>query len=182
MSSSAPSRQTRSSDRVVVDTDTRRASALAHLLLNGTLLVLFGALFVQAGALPSSAWEPLGAGSFPRLVLAVLMLINLGIMAQEWLHYRGAPSAAAGLVKRWLWRQRLAFGVLALFVLYILGVPMLGFRLASLAFLILVQFALGARRPRSLAIAAVIAVTFSFGLDWLFRDVFIISLPRGPFS
>lgn len=182
MSSPAPSQQTRSSDRVA-DPDTRRANALAHLLLNGSLLVLFAALFVHAGALPSSMWEPLGSGSFPRLVLAVLMVINLGIMAQEWRRYRGAPSASAGLVKRWLWRHRLALGVLALFALYIVGVPtLLGFRLTSLAFLVLVQLALGVRRPRSLAIAAVIAVTFSFGLDWLFRDVFIISLPRGPLS
>ncbi|MHB0775960.1 tripartite tricarboxylate transporter TctB family protein [Halomonas sp. WWR20] len=181
MSSPVPSQQTRSSDRVA-DTDTRRANALAHLVLNGALVVLFAALFVRAGALPSSMWEPLGSGSFPRLVLAALMVINLGIMVQEWRRYRGAPAAAPGLVKHWLWRHRLAFGVLALFALYIVGVPALGFRLASLAFLILVQLALGVRRPRSLAIAAVIAVTFSFGIDWLFRDVFIISLPRGPFS
>lgn len=178
MSAQASTQQTRSSDRVV-DTDTRRARALAHLVLNGALAALFTTLFMRAGALPSSMWEPLGAGSFPRLVLAVLIVINLGIMAQEWRHFRGASSAAPGLIKRWLWRHRLAFGVLALFALYILGVPILGFSLASLAFLILGQLALGVRRPRSLAIAAVIAVTFSFGLDWLFRDVFIISLPRG---
>jgi len=181
MSSQAPSEQTRSSDRVA-DSDTRRANALAHLVLNGALVVLFATLFVRAGALPSSMWEPLGAGSFPRLVLAVLIVINLGIMAQEWRHYRSHTATAPGLIRRWLWRHRLAFGVLALFALYIVGVPALGFRLASLLFLILAQLALGVRRPRSLAIAAVIAVTFSFGLDWLFRDVFIISLPRGPLS
>lgn len=181
MSSQAPSPQTRSSGRVA-DTNTRRANALAHLVLNGILAALFVALFVHAGALPSSAWEPLGSGSFPRLVLAVLILINLAIMIHEWRRYRTEKAAAPGLVKRWLWRHRLAFGVLALFALYIAGVPALGFRLASLLFLALAQLMLGVRRPRSLAIAAVIAVTFSFGIDWLFRDVFIISLPRGPFS
>ncbi|MCK0713664.1 tripartite tricarboxylate transporter TctB family protein [Chromohalobacter sarecensis] len=181
MSSQAPLQQTRSSDRGA-DPDTRRANALAHLVLNGALVVLFATLFVHAGALPSSMWEPLGSGSFPRLVLAVLIMINLGIMVQEWRHYRSNTAAAPGLVRRWLWRHRLAFGVLALFALYIISVPALGFRLASLFFLVLAQLALGVRRPRSLAIAAVIAVTFSFGLDWLFRDVFIISLPRGPFS
>lgn len=181
MSSQARSQQTRSSVRVT-DPNTRRAHALAHLVLNGTLVVLFAALFVHAGALPSSMWEPLGAGSFPRLILAVLIMINLGIMVQEWRRYRSETAAAPGLVKRWLWRHRLALGVLALFTLYIVGVPALGFRLASLLFLILAQLALGVRRPRSLAIAMVIAVTFSFGIDWLFRDVFIISLPRGPFS
>ncbi|NWO09149.1 tripartite tricarboxylate transporter TctB family protein [Chromohalobacter salexigens] len=181
MSSQASSQQTRSSDRVAAP-DTQRANALAHLLLNGALVVLFGALFIKAGALPSSMWEPLGSGSFPRLVLAVLIVINLGIMAQEWRRYRGAKASTPGLTKRWLWRHRLALGVLALFALYIVGVPALGFRLASLLFLTLVQLTLGVRRPRSLAIAAIIAVTFSFGIDWLFRDVFIISLPRGPFG
>jgi hypothetical protein len=181
MSSPAPLQQTRSSDRVV-DDDTRRANAHAHLVLNGALVALFAALFVRAGALPSSMWEPLGAGSFPRLILGVLMLINLSIMVQEWRRYRAKTAATPGLVRRWLWRHRLALGMLALFALYIVGVPLLGFRLASLSFLVLAQLALGVRRPRSLAIAAVIAVTFSFGIDWLFRDIFIISLPRGPFG
>lgn len=181
MSSPAPSRQTRHEDRVV-NHETRRATALAHLVLNGALLALFATLFMQAGALPSSMWEPLGSGSFPRLILGVLMLINLGIMAQEWRRYRAATSASSGLVRRWLWGHRLALGVLALFALYIVGVPLLGFRLASLVFLMLAQLALGVRRPRSLAIAAVIALAFSFGIDWLFRDIFIISLPRGPWG
>ncbi|WP_311946450.1 tripartite tricarboxylate transporter TctB family protein [Halomonas piscis] len=138
MSSPTPSQPPRSEDRGV-DHETRSATALAHLILNGALVVLFAFLFVQAGALPSSMWEPLGAGSFPRLILLVLILINLGIMAQEWRRYRAATSASPGLARRWLWCHRLALGVLALFALYIVGVPLLGFRLASLLFLALAQ-------------------------------------------
>ncbi len=49
-----------------------RGGPLAHVLLNIALAALFTALFVRAQALPSSMWEPLGSGSFPRLVLAAL--------------------------------------------------------------------------------------------------------------
>lgn len=178
MSPSPSPQETRSDDRVDKD-KTRRANAWAHVLLNAALAALFAVLFLRAGNLPSSMWEPLGAGSFPRLVLGVLILLNLGIIAQELRRGLASPRLPSGVVREWLWRHRLALGVLALFALYALVVPTLGFRLASLVFLVLAQVLLGARRLRGLAIAAVIALLFSFGIEMLFRDVFTISLPRG---
>jgi len=35
------------------------------------------------------------------------------------------------------------------------------------------------RTPKSIALAAVVAVVFSFGLNWLFAEVFTVFLPRG---
>jgi len=163
-----------------VETTAGQANARAHIVLNAALAMLFIGLFAQSASLPSSMWEPLGAGSFPRLVLGALIVINLAIIVQEAKRYPQLAAPPRGLVRDWLWRHRLAMGVLALFALFSLAVPMLGFPLAALAFLLLVQILLGARRPRSLIIALVIAGVFSFGLDWLFRDVFVISLPRGP--
>ncbi len=66
-----------------------------------------------------------------------------------------------------------------LFATYLLLVPSLGFTIASFVFLLLAQVLLGARRPRSLFIALVIALAFSAGVDALFRDVFAIGLPKG---
>ncbi|MFM9271368.1 tripartite tricarboxylate transporter TctB family protein [Halomonas elongata] len=160
-------------------TDTRRASLVAHMVLNGSLALLFSGLFFQAGSLPSSMWEPLGAGSFPRLILGMLVLINLALVAQQWRRLHSTPAASSGLVIDWLWRHRLALCVLGLFATYLLMVPSLGFTIASFVFLLLAQVLLGARRPRSLFIALVIALAFSIGVDALFRDVFAIGLPRG---
>lgn len=178
MSSSDSPQQARSEDRVVGD-DNTRAIAWAHVALNALLAALFIFLFVRAGALPSSMWEPLGSGAFPRLILGVLILLNLGIIAQELHRGLDSPHSMPGLWRDWLWRHRLALGVLGLFSVYALIVPTLGFRLASFAFLILAQVLLGARQMRGLIIAVVIAALFSFGIEMLFRDVFTISLPRG---
>lgn len=178
MSSSASPQRTRSDDRVAGE-DNARANAWAHVALNALLAALFVFLFVRAGALPSSMWEPLGSGSFPRLVLGVLILLNLGIIVQELRRGLGSSRSAQDLWRSWLWRHRLALGMLALFAVYALIVPTLGFRLASFAFLMLAQILLGARRLRGLAIATVIALLFSFGIEMLFRDVFTIGLPRG---
>ncbi|MFG6137903.1 tripartite tricarboxylate transporter TctB family protein [Halomonas sp. B23F22_10] len=159
-----------------------RAGPLAHLIVNGALAALFTVLFFRAQALPASMWEPLGSGSFPRLVLAVLVVLNLAIMVKECRAFIAQPAGERGQVSAWVWRHRLAFGVLALFAAYILLLPWLGFTLASLGFLLAGQWLLGARSFKGLAIALVVALVFSLGVDTLFRDVFIISLPRGLFG
>lgn len=156
-----------------------RGEPVAHLVLNGSLALLFAGLFLRAGELPSSMWEPLGSGSFPRLILAILVLINLAIMLKEARRLRTLQPGEPGVVVQWLQRHRLAFGVLVLLGAYILFLPWLGFALASLCFLLAGQWLLGARTPRGLGIALIIALCFSFGIDLLFREVFVISLPRG---
>ena len=178
---SSPSHERSSSEEQLTESSGRSAP-LAHMIFNAAMAVLFAALFLRAGELPSSMWEPLGASSFPRLVLALLILINLAIVAKEWRAFAARSPAERGLVARWAWRHRLAFGALGLFALFIFAVPWLGFAWAALVFLMLGQWLLGARSLKGLIIALVVALVFSFGVETLFREVFVISLPRGLFG
>lgn len=157
----------------------KRAKAGGHVIFNALLAFLFSFMFVNAEDLPSSAWEPMGAGTFPRIVLALLIAFNLMIIIKEVLKFKQTSALPQGAVRAWLIEHRLAFGVLALFGLMTAAVPILGFRWASLPFLIGCQYLLGARSAKGLIIATVIALTMSFGLDSLFRHIFTISLPRG---
>ena len=156
-----------------------RAKAVGHIVFNLALLGIAGVMFVHAGGLPSSAWEPIGSGSFPRLMLAILALLNVLMIVKETAKLRHTTALPSGSVSAWIWRHRLAFGVLGLFTLYAIAVPLVGFRWATLPFVLACQVLLGARRPRQLAIAVAIALLMSVGLDALFRHVFTISLPRG---
>ncbi|MGM8931819.1 tripartite tricarboxylate transporter TctB family protein [Salinicola halophyticus] len=161
------------------ETSSERGKALANVIFNAGLAALFVGLFIQAGDLPSSMWEPLGAGSFPRLVLSALVIFNLAIMVQSMTALRGTGRAASVGARRWFLQRRLAFATLAAFAIYALSMPWIGFAMASLLFLLAVQFILGARRGRRLLIAAIIAAIFGLGLYALFSHVFLISLPPG---
>ncbi|SDM07608.1 Tripartite tricarboxylate transporter TctB family protein [Franzmannia pantelleriensis] len=156
-----------------------RAKAVGHIVFNLALLGIAVMMFVHAGGLPSSAWEPIGSGSFPRLMLALLALLSVLMIIKEAAKLRHTSALPSGSVGDWVWRHRLAFGVLGLFTLYAIAMPLVGFRWATLPFVLACQVLLGARRPRQLAIAAAIALFMSVGLDALFRHVFTISLPRG---
>ena len=160
-------------------TQGERAKAVGHIVFNLALLGIAGMMFVHAGGLPSSAWEPIGSGSFPRLMLAILALLNVLMIIKEAAKLRHTSALASGSIGAWAWRHRLAFGVLGLFTLYAFAMPLFGFRWATLPFVLACQVLLGARRPRQLVIAVAIALLMSVGLDALFRHVFTISLPRG---
>ena len=175
------SRQARSpSDRA--RQDETRAKAMGHIVLNAILAILFIFLFLQAGSLPSSMWEPLGSGTFPRMVLGALIVFNGMIIVTEIRHFFTTQALPAKALTGWCWQHRLAFGVLGLFALFILAVPIVGFRWASLPFLVACQYLLGARQLRGILIAFAVALVMSFGIEALFRDVFTISLPRGMWN
>lgn len=159
-----------------------RAKIVGHLVFNSLLALLCVFLFLHAKELPSSAWEPIGSGTFPRLLLSIILLLNLCIVIKEGRKLSASFRLAPGAVRAWLWQHRLAFGVLALFAAYAATLPFLGYRWATLPFVLFAQLLLGARRLRGVAIALVIALVMSLGMDILFREVFTISLPRGMFG
>ncbi|MAM58616.1 MAG: hypothetical protein CMN25_14905 [Salinicola sp.] len=161
------------------EANSERGKALANVIFNAVLAALFVGLFVQAGDLPSSMWEPLGAGSFPRLILGALIIFNLAIVFQSAMALRQTDQATSEGAGRWFAQRRLAFATLTAFCVYALLMPWIGFALASLLFLLAVQIILGARRGRRLLIACLVAAVFGLGLYALFSHVFLISLPPG---
>ena len=156
-----------------------RGRAISQIVFNALVALIAAALFWNSLGLPSSMWEPLGAGSFPRLALGALIGFNVLLIATQIPAVIGSSKLTRGALTGWLWRRRLAFVVLALFLAYVIGIHWLGFAWASLVFVLVTQIVLGARSPRALVAAVVIALAFSFGLDALFGRVFNILLPTG---
>ena len=155
-----------------------RSAEVARLVSYLVLVAAAIALFVVAGDLPSSRWEPLGAGAFPRLVLGVLA--GLGTLAALDAVRRVArggghpPDLAA-----WLKRHRLVLALFVLFAAYLALMRPLGFPLATFAFLLLAQLLLAPATWTARAVVLVVAIVFSFGLNALFAEVFRVFLPRG---
>ncbi|WP_417695106.1 tripartite tricarboxylate transporter TctB family protein [Roseibium sp.] len=159
---------------------TLEAGEIARFLSYLAILAASVVLFVSAGTIPSSRFETLGAGAFPRFVYGAICLVAVIAIADglrkisrnSWAHF-GAETFA------WAKRSRLVFVCLAAFAIYIVALPILGFSIASFIFVLSLQIILMPRRPVSILVAIVVALTFSFGLNWLFAEVFTVFLPRG---
>ena len=158
---------------------TARGGRLGQLVSYAVVLALAAWLFWEAGDLPASRWEPLGAGTFPRLVLGALALLAATALVREFRLWR----LEKGPVRLDLWstlvRYRLVAAVLGFFLVYVAVLPQLGFSLASFVFLLATQLVLGPKTRRALTVMVVVALVFSFGLNWLFAEAFNVFLPRG---
>lgn len=157
------------------------ATELARLLSYLLLLAFAAGLYIMAGNLPISRWDPLGAGAFPQLVMALLggvcflgIVLSLRRLAQG-----GVSRVSRRYLAGWISSHRLVFYVFMDFAIYLAVLKYLGFSLATFLFLLSAQIIVAPRSWRSLVTALIIAVAFSFGLNWLFANVFTVFLPRG---
>ncbi|GAW36966.1 tripartite tricarboxylate transporter TctB family protein [Roseovarius sp. A-2] len=167
-------------DKVTPQARAQEAGETARLLSYILILLASAGLFVTAMAIPASRFESLGAGAFPKMVFGALMLMSVVAIIDA---LRKLPSAAYGRfvceAVAWARRRHLIFVVLAALGAYIVVLPMLGFSIASFVFIFGLELALMPRGWKTLLIATIVATVFSFGLNWLFAEVFNVFLPRG---
>jgi len=156
------------------------AGEIARFLSYIVLLLASVALFVSAGRIPSSMFETLGAGAFPRFVFGTIILVAFIAVVDSLRKIpRDAWDRFGADTLRWVKSRFLVILCFGIFVLYLLVLPVLGFSLASFAFVLAIQVLLMPRSPVTILIAVFVALAFSFGLNALFADVFNVFLPRG---
>lgn len=159
---------------------TLEAGEIARFLSYVAILAASAALFVSAGRIPSSRFETLGAGAFPRFVYGAICLVAVIAIVDALRKIPRSSWATFGVeTVAWAKRSRLVFVSLAAFAAYIAALPILGFSIASFLFVLVLQVILMPRRPVNIVVAVIIALIFSFGLNWLFAEVFTVFLPRG---
>jgi len=158
----------------------KEAGEIARLLSYVVLLAVSTTLFLEATVIPTSRFEVLGAGAFPMLANGVLMLLLAGsIIGAIRRIPRPAYGAFAGAVAHWVRTRRLVFVVFACLGAYLIAMPMIGYPIATFVFLVVLQLSLAPRTPKTIALTLGLALLFSFGLNWLFAEVFNVFLPRG---
>ena len=159
----------------------RRADIGLALLMLGASLVAFW----QAWKLPPSRFDPLGPGSFPLALSAILSFLSLAALAMA-LRGRDIGRAEMSMVlgvagsegdhRRRPW---LAAGTLAALVAYglVLELTGLGFFWASAGLIAGLGIAMGRRSPREITIAVAVGLVMSGLLTWLFGRVLLLALP-----
>lgn len=123
---------------------------------------------------------PVGPGFYPRIVLGITALMALLLVVVDVMERRNAVAKAdapTGAVRP---NYGLVLAAFAVFAAYVLALPYLGFRIATLAFLIVMQAVLepprGARRWVIVLAVAVVATAASY---YAFERYLHVLLPRG---
>ncbi|MBY6201735.1 tripartite tricarboxylate transporter TctB family protein [Maritalea mobilis] len=161
-------------------TPSQEAGEIARLLSYVALLAVSAGLFLEARAMPTSRFEVLGAGAFPMLVHGCLsLLLVASIIASLRKIPVGAYAAFASATAQWVREKRLVVFLFVCLAVYVTSMPVIGYPVATLLFLLVLQITLAPKTRMAIATALILSLVFSFGLNWLFAEVFNVFLPRG---
>jgi hypothetical protein len=151
---------------------------LTGLVVLAASLVLFWATL----GLERHPMVPVGPGFYPRIVLGItaamgLLLVLLDVLGRRRAVAKPAEPADARPARP---NYALVVAAFAVFTAYVLALPYLGFRIATLAFLIVMQAELepprGARRWVVVLAVALVATAASY---YAFERYLHVLLPRG---
>ena len=142
------------------------------------LLVIIGAFFAASFEIRETAYATIGADVWPRLILAVMLVLTLIYLAQSLRkddEPRGTGTAAGGLLVRY----QNAFWCYALFGLFLVTLPVLGMLLGGILFVFLALTVMGERTPHAALRHAAIAIG-TIGVMWaIFTFGLGVFLPEG---
>ena len=144
------------------------------------------ALFWATLGLERHPMVPVGPAFYPRIVLGITALMALALVVMDvWGRRRAAPSPlgegrGGGITAP---NYALVVACFAIFTVYVVAMPYLGFRLSTLLFLLAMPVAL--ERPQSTRrwiVVLVLAIVATFATHLLFERYLHVLLPRGHWT
>ena len=158
---------------------------LVDMLAGGVVFALAAGAFLAASAEPPPLYDPLGAGTAPMVVAAILAALALLLMIRTALGLRVAASqqslilgldgqAGGGYrLRPWL----AAFVMLATTFYAAVLTAGASFGLSTAVFLFVLGVAMGDRSPRQAAIALAVAAIGAAGIDTVFTRLLMVPPP-----
>jgi len=149
------------------------------------LLALSLVLLAATHGLPeASPLVPVGPGAYPRVVLGVTAVLSMLVLAQGLrgaLGRKRADFSGPG-VQFGTRNHALVAVVFVIFGLYVVLLPLIGFRLSTLLFVGVLQAVLGPPKdPVGWCVLVAVAIITALGTHLLFERGLGVLLPRGTF-
>jgi hypothetical protein len=155
-----------------------RADALFALAMMGVAFLTMWGVRNQ----PRAPFDPVGAAAVPFWTAAIVMALAGVLLVRVLLRHatRGAAMSlftmSEAIDDSYAVVPRFSIYAVVLSFLYVSLIPLAGFALASVLFMLVFGAVLCDRTPRSLVIVAVVALVGGVGLDYGFRAL-LIDLP-----
>lgn len=140
------------------------------------MMVFSIAAFVATLSLPEAVMEPIGPSAFPRGVSVALFFLG-GVVLLDSRRTLTAPRESTGSKERS--GLALVSGAVTLVYAAVMELGWLGFRPATILFMLLLGSILFDFKLKQTAISAVLAVVTGLGLHYLFTRILFIDLPEG---
>ena len=154
--------------------------AITGLVVFATSLFLFWATL----KLERHPLVPVGPEFYPQLVLGATGFLALLLVVSDVIAHRRARVATAPAVSTARANYRLVAVAFAIFAIYVIALPYLGFRLATFAFLAAMPLALepprGARRRWM--VVFIVALVATVAIYLAFDSYLQVLLPRGRWT
>lgn len=138
-------------------------------------------LLVKSFQLPSLPIVPVGPGFYPAIVLSLMAAASALLVLQDLLKRRPAGAGDTGEAPRR--NYRLVVIAFAIVGAYVVLLPVVGFRVATVLFVGALQAALG--RPqtaRQWGVLAAIALGTAMVSYFVFERYLLVLLPRGAWT
>lgn len=144
-------------------------------------LVLSLGMLVLTRGLPESPMVPVGPAFYPRIVLGLMAGLSLLLVVLDWrAGRRGRPAGAKAAAAA---NYRLVVVTFTTFIVYIVLLPLLGFRVATFLFVGGLQALLEPpRSARRWALVLVIALVTTAVTYYAFEHYLSVLLPRGKWT
>jgi putative tricarboxylic transport membrane protein len=145
------------------------------------LLAISLVLLVKSFQLPSLPIVPVGPGFYPAIVLSFMAVASALLVLQDLVKRR--PTAAAGAGDAPPRNYRLVVVAFAIVGAYVVLLPLVGFRVATVLFVGALQAALG--RPqtaRQWGVLVAIALGTAMVSYFVFERYLLVLLPRGAWT
>jgi putative tricarboxylic transport membrane protein len=137
--------------------------------LAGSLLLLW-----SSRDLPQPALVPIGPAFYPRIVFGVTAALSMALLASEVWRRGPAPTAQARV------QYRLVLLTFLIFTVYVFVLPLLGYRVATLLFVAVLQATLDPPRTvRGWLLVVVVALASMLVTYHVFERYLNVLLPRG---
>lgn len=142
-----------------------------------------GIAFVGASMLPPPLFDPLGSAAVPKAVAIILAVLAAGVLAKRWLLVRKEEAVVVLPVEPGETTAPLRPGIalvsMAIIIAYVgvTGAGLLGFREATVPFVILLGGVLSRFRRRTMIVLVPLAFVIAIGLWWLFTGPLFVDLP-----
>lgn len=156
-------------------------------IIIGLVLIGLGLLiFIQGGNLPSLNEAFFNAGSFPRMIAAVLILLSILLILSKLNELRKMEPAEDKVSNKerlaaFYKEYKLVILTTAVFFVYIFLLQFIGFVVSTILFIIGTAILIGYRKRKEVMTISAVAVILTLTIYFFFENVLYVRFPSGIF-